>query len=288
MRNADVLIGERMIGYIVHLMGDQPRARRHLERMLTGYMAPVTGAEIIRFVFDQRAIAQCFVARILWLQGSADQAIGLTKEIVEMAIAGEDGLSLCQTLVQGACPVALFVGDLEALEHYVTMLLDYSQRQALEFWQAFGRCFRSVLQIRRGQLGEGLAHLAAALEDLREIRFGVHYGVFLSEFADALGRAGRVLKVRAIEEALARADRNEERWTAGAPSNQGRYRAPGGPVQRGGRSREIFVESLDWPNAGDDRLAVRAATSLAGSIAGRTTAKARSTLAPVYAGFSEG
>ena len=33
-RNADVLVGERMIGYIVHLMGDQPRARRHLERML--------------------------------------------------------------------------------------------------------------------------------------------------------------------------------------------------------------------------------------------------------------
>ena len=42
-RSADVLVGERMIGYIVHLMGDQPKARRHLERMLSGYVAPVTG-----------------------------------------------------------------------------------------------------------------------------------------------------------------------------------------------------------------------------------------------------
>ena len=153
-------------------------------------MAPVTGAQIIRFVFDQRATAQCFLARILWLQGCGS-VTGLTKKIVKTAIAGDDGLSLCQTLVQGACPVALFVGDLEALEHYVTMLLDYSERQTLDFWQAFGRCFRGVLYIQRGHVAEGLARLGAALEELRKIQFGVHYGVFLSEFADALGRVGR-------------------------------------------------------------------------------------------------
>ena len=36
-RHADFLVGERMIGYIVHLMGDQPKARRHIERMLGEY-----------------------------------------------------------------------------------------------------------------------------------------------------------------------------------------------------------------------------------------------------------
>ena len=33
--------------------------------------------------------------------------------------------------------------------------------------------------------------LGAALESLRDIQFGVYYGVFLGEFADALGRVGR-------------------------------------------------------------------------------------------------
>ena len=255
-----------MIGYIVHLMGDQPRARQHLERMLSGYVAPVTGAQMIRFVFDQRAIAQCFLARILWLQGSGDQAVRLTKEIVEAAVSRDDGLSLCQTLVQGACPVALFVGDLEALERYVSMLLDYSQRQALDFWQAFGRCFQSVLYIRRGQLAEGLAKLAEALDGLREIQFGVYYGVFLSEFADALARAGRADEGRrTIDEALDRADRNEEHWY-----KPELLRIKGEIVLREAlpnaseEAERCFMESLDWSRR-QETIAwqLRAATSLA-------------------------
>ena len=202
-----------MIGYILHLMGDQTKARHHIERMLGEYEVPVVGAQIIRFVFDQRATAQCFLARILWLQGQAERATSLTEEIVATALVGNDGLSLCQTLVQGACPVALFVGDLEALDRYVTMLLDYSERQALDFWQAFGRCFRGVLTIRRGRIPEGLAMLGAALGELRDIQFGVYYGVFLSEYADALSLVARVDEGRkAIDEALERSARNEERW----------------------------------------------------------------------------
>jgi hypothetical protein len=30
-----------------------------------------------------------------------------------------------------ACPIALFVGDLAAAEHYIEMLLDHSTRHAL-------------------------------------------------------------------------------------------------------------------------------------------------------------
>src|SRR5262249_53987222 len=159
----DIAVGDRMVGYILHLMGDQTRARQHIERMLSRYEVPVIGAHIIRFVFDQRGIAQCFLARILWLQGFPDQAVRLAKSIVDGAQADNDVLSLCQALVQAACPVAFFVGDLAAAEQYVMMLLDHSTRQALEFWQAFGRCFQGVLFIKRGHLDDGLAMLGAAL-----------------------------------------------------------------------------------------------------------------------------
>src|SRR5262249_58691890 len=104
------------------------------------------------FVFDQRAMAQCFLARILWLQGCGDQAMRLVKTIVDHALASNDVLSLCQVLVQAACPVAFFVGDLAVAERYVTMLIDQSARQALAFWQTYGPCFRGVLRLRRWQL----------------------------------------------------------------------------------------------------------------------------------------
>jgi predicted ATPase/DNA-binding winged helix-turn-helix (wHTH) protein len=244
----DLLVGDRMVGYTLHLLGDQPQARQYLERMLSRYEAPVIGSKIIRFVFDQRAMAQCFLARILWLQGLPDQAMRQVKDIVDGALAGNDVLSLCQVLVQGACPVALFLGDLAMADRYVTMLLDHSARQALGFWQAFGHAFHGVLVIKRGDVADGLALLSAALGEFRQIQFGVLYGLFLSEFAEALGRVGRAAEgLAAIDEALARSERNDERWYVAEL-----LRIKGGLLLRQGgpdaprEAERLFCESLDW------------------------------------------
>jgi predicted ATPase len=244
----DISVGDRMIGYILHLMGDQTRARQHIERMLGRYEVPVIGAHIIRYVFDQRATAQCFLARILWLQGFPDQAIRLVTSIVDGAQAGDDVLSLCQVLVQAACPVAFFVGDLAAARRYVTVLLEHSERQALVFWQAYGRCFQGILSIKSGDLVDGLAVLGVALERLREIQFGVYYGVFLSEFADALGRVGRVKDgLVAIDEALTRSERNDERWyLAELLRIKGELLLRRGGPDDAREAERHFLESLDW------------------------------------------
>jgi len=260
--------------------------------MLSRYEVPVVGAQIIRFVFDQRATAQCFLARILWLQGSADRATRLAKSVVDGALAGKDVLSLCQTLVQGACPVALFVGDLEALERHVTMLLDHSERQALAFWQTYGRCFRGVLFIRRGDVIEGVAMLGAALEELREIQYGVYYGVFLSEYADALGRVGRAEEgLAAIDEALARCERNDERWyLAELLRLKGELVLRQGGPNASSAAERYFRESLDWARR-QETIAweLRTATSLAGlRHRGKRGAEAREALSAVYERFTEG
>jgi predicted ATPase len=170
------------------------------------------------------------------------------KDIVDGALAGNDVLSLCQVLVQGACPVALFVGDLAMADRYVTMLLDHSARQALGFWQAFGHAFQGVLVIKRGDVADGLALLSTALGEFRQIQFGVLYGLFLSEFADALGRVGRAAEgLAAIDEALVRAERNDERWYVAEL-----LRIKGGLLLRQGdpdaprEAERLFSESLDW------------------------------------------
>lgn len=291
-RHRDFLVGERMIGYIVHLMGDQPRARRHIERMLSEYEAPVIGSDMIRFVFDQRATARCFLARILWLQGHADQAIRLVNDIVAAALAGKDGLSLCQALVQGACSVALFTGDFPALDRYVTMLLDYAERQSLDFWQAFGRCFRGVLTIRRGSDVEGLAQLGAALHELREIEFGVYYGPFLSEYAHALSRAGRAAEARrAIDEATQRALRNEEHWyLAELLRIDGEILLRAGEPASAQRAEQQFLQALDWSRRQETPAwELRSATSLARLLKRENrVAEGRDVLTAAYARFDEG
>jgi len=51
-----------------------------------------------------------------------------------------------------ACPIAFWVGDLAAAEHYAAMLLDHSTRHPSARWRAFGRSHQGVLAVKRGDL----------------------------------------------------------------------------------------------------------------------------------------
>lgn len=211
----DSYVGYRMIGYILHLLGRQTEARRYLELMVKGYVAPIAGSQIIRFVFEQKATGRCFLARILWLQGSFDAAIAEVDDIVASAEGADDRLTLCQVLVQAACPVALFANDLVRARRFVTMLVEESARDAIEFWQVWGQCFTAVLKIREGDSSAGLKSLGDALGRLRNIGYGVYYIVFLAEYAQTLAEVGEFERANScLEDALARSKQNEEGWFA--------------------------------------------------------------------------
>jgi hypothetical protein len=60
----DRSVGDRMLGPSFHLLGEQAVAHEHLERMLANYAPPDTGAQAMRYIFDQKALARCFLARI--------------------------------------------------------------------------------------------------------------------------------------------------------------------------------------------------------------------------------
>jgi predicted ATPase/DNA-binding winged helix-turn-helix (wHTH) protein len=209
----DRCVGDRMLGHSLHLLGEQAGAREHLERMLANYAPPVTGAHAMRYIFDQKALARCFLARISWLQGYPDHAMKIACDVTNDERARGDALSLCQVLVQAACPIGLLVGDLVAVEEFVSDLIELSLRHDWHFWHAFGSCFRGVLTVQRGDLAAGLHLLEEALSGLRNIDFGVHYLYFLCEYASALGLAGRTERgLEVIEQAIDRSDCNDERW----------------------------------------------------------------------------
>jgi predicted ATPase len=209
----DRCVGDRMVGHSLHLLGEQAAAREHLERMLASYAPPTTGAQAIRYIFDQQALARCFLARISWLQGYPDYAMQTARDITNGERSRGDALSLCQVLVQAACPIGLMVGDLVAVEEFVSDLIELSVRYDWRFWHAFGSCFHGVLVVQRGDVAAGLHLLEEALSGLRSIDFGVHYLYFLCHHASALGQAGLADRgLDTIEEAVARSDRNDERW----------------------------------------------------------------------------
>jgi predicted ATPase/DNA-binding winged helix-turn-helix (wHTH) protein len=168
----DRLTGEGMIGVAEHFLGDLPRARRHLEHVLVGYVTPDQTSHIVRFQTDQRGVMRVFLARVLWLQGFPDQATRAAHSTVEDAHVANHTISLCQALAHAACPLALLTGDLAAAEHYSTMMLDHSTRFAPAFWRAWGRSFQGVLVIQRDII-TGLRLLRAGFDEIGETGFAI-------------------------------------------------------------------------------------------------------------------
>jgi predicted ATPase/DNA-binding winged helix-turn-helix (wHTH) protein len=208
----DRLSGEGIIGVLQHYLGDLPSARRHLEHALVGYVTPDQTSHIIRFQTDQRVVMSLFLARVLWLQGFPDQATRAAHSSVEDARAANHIISLCVALAHAACPLALLTGDLAAAEHYGTMLLDHSTRHALAHWRACGRSFQGVLVIQRGDVITGLRLLRAGFDEFGEAGSAV-FRLIAFLMAEALGRARQNAEgLAAIEEAIARSERTEERW----------------------------------------------------------------------------
>jgi predicted ATPase len=288
----DPLVGDRMIGYALHLLGKQAEARRYIETMLRRYVTSIHRWHIIRFGYDQRVLANNTLAMILWLQGLPDQAFSIAKHNVDYAQSMDHEHSLCNVLAQSACPVALLMGDLATAQRYVAMLLDHSTRHALPLWHTAGRCFEAVLHIRQGEIAAGLTALRGHRADISEARFETRYLPLLAVLAETFAKAGDTVNGReAIDEALERCRRNEELWYLPELLRiNGEILLQEKASDAPERAEAQFLQSLDLARR-QEALSweLRAATSLARLWRGLgRPGDAGAQLASVYNRFTEG
>jgi len=286
----DCLIGERMIGTSQYYLAELPTARRHIERVLAHYVAAAQKSGIARFEGDARVGALAFLGRIQWLQGVPDQAMRSAERCVAEACATNHAISLGLALAVAACPIALWVGDLAAAEHYVEMLLDNVTRHALPRWHVYGRYYQGMLVIQRGDVGAGLRLLRSAFDEPAAAAPAPRLlALFISA---ASGHVGQIVdRLPAFEEAIMRLDSTEERWLIAellrVSGELLLWRgAPGAAAAAEGHFRQALEVAcqqgaLSWE--------LRAATSLARLLRdqGRPT-DAKALLQPVYDRFTEG
>jgi len=290
---ADALIGDRMAGVALHLLGNQAGAREHTERMLNRYVVTARQSDLIRFQFDQRVMARATLGQILWLQGFPDQALRAARQTTEEAQAIDHATSLCNALAHTSCRVAILNGDMAAAEHFVGLLSGHSERHGLAFWQIWGRCFKGVLLIRQDQVDTGLEQLRVALAELKATGLSLpHTEAFLGDMAEGLGRAGDIPGGLAIiDEALERSGRNEERWCiAELLRIKGELLLLAKSANAAATAENHFLQSLDWARKQQVlSWELRSAMSLARlRVLQDRAGEARELLAPVYGAFTEG
>ena len=289
---SDVPIGNGLIGLTLHVLGDQPGARRHLEPLVGSDFVTTRPSHISFYRYDYRVVFDCYYARVLWLQGFGDKAKGLTENLVDYARTIDHLRSFLYTLLIGTCPIAVFVGDLTTVEHHVRLALNLAGRHSLEFWNVWARCFEGILLIKRGKNLTGSQLLQSALERLPESSFHFHKSSFLAELAAGLGGAGQIAEgLVVVDKALARAEQTKGGWyLAELLRTKGELllleRAPTALET----AEQCFHQALDAARRqGALSWELRAAMSLARLWRGHQRAsQARKLLGPVYRRFTEG
>jgi predicted ATPase/DNA-binding winged helix-turn-helix (wHTH) protein len=285
-------IGDRTMGFSLHFLGDQTNAHRHIERMLSGFVPALDERPIIRFQFDPWLTAQMRFAVILWLQGFPDRAARTVEGCISDALSINHAVTLCNAFAQGACPIALLIGDLSAAERNVTILLENSQRFGLAFWQADARCFSGILCIRHGDIARGVAILREVLDELSTAPLHTRYDTFLGALAEALGSIGDTSGgLAVVDRALERTKVTGGRWLVADL-----LRIKGELILREGddhaipMAEQLFVQSLDVARQqGALSLELRTATALARLHQNQSRRETgRNVLAPIFTRFTEG
>ncbi|MCP3401688.1 winged helix-turn-helix domain-containing protein [Bradyrhizobium sp. CCGB20] len=284
----DVMLGDRLTAVALHYLGDQNDARVRIDRVNASLHVLAEKPKI--FPLDLRISTQYFRARILWLQGLADQAQALAARNIEEGRANGHALTFCSVLGQATCPIAFWSGDFEAAERHGTELLEHTERHAIRLWGLWARAFNAAVIVKRGDVAAGLPLLREELNRAGDARFLPRFLPLLGELAASFLEADQIERgLDVIEDVLTRCNDRQELWylpelirikgelmlrsARHSGDAEARFReAMGIAVQQGARFWEL-----------------RCATSLARIMIGADqTAEALATLDNVCGAFAEG
>lgn len=279
------LVGRMMAGNALQYLGDHVGAFHHIDSVVNQPEPPQ------RSLYAYRLMSQHVYSNLLWIRGFQDQAFVSAQQALADAHKTSNSLVIINILVHAICPIALYVGDLREAEGAVTALLDYSAKSGLNTWNALGRCFQGRLLLTQGNLA-GLQILRTALDSLREAGFVLRYAISLGALAEGLTTAGRFAEARqAIEEALERANTNEEHWCLPELLRiKGEVMRSGGSADADVAAEDCLRQALDCARRqGALSWELRAAMNLARLWHGNSkTAEADELLSSVYGRFTEG
>jgi hypothetical protein len=286
----DPMLADRLFAVSLHYLGDQKAARRHIDRVNARLDVVADKPKV--FPLDLRISTQYFRARILWLQGFADQALDLALSTIEEGRANGHALTFCSVLGQSACPIAFLAGDLDAAERYGAALLEHTERHAIRVWRLWAGCFLGMVRAKRGDVDAGLALLRSQLDQAGDARYLPRFLLPLGELAACLGEANEAEQgLAAAEEALARCKARQEHWYVPELLRiKGELMLRDPDRQSASSAQQCFREALKLARQqGALFWQLRNAVSLARLRIGQNRkADARQILAPVHASFTQG
>lgn len=211
---AERLVGERMMGCVLHLLGRHAEGRTLLEKAEAAYAVPGQRASALRFQFDQLVLAQGFLAWIAWIEGD-DQG---SRRIAERAVAEATRVDHAGSLgfaLDVSVTLAILRGDLEEADQACQRLGDLGANVGFDVWMTRCKVLRAIIQVRSGDLAAGVPALQAALATPVWKLTTYRTPLFLAELAQAEAAAGLPQKaLSTIDDAIRWFGAGEDFWCA--------------------------------------------------------------------------
>ncbi len=205
--------GERTEAAVLHYVGQHARAQRVLEHMIGLARPDELDRRLSRFQVDHRVAAWGTLAHVHFVMGRPDSALRHARAAVREAQDLGHAVSLGNALVLAAVPVALYRGDYSEAERLLAQLERHVETHGLFIWSAILRTNRAALRVLRNERG-GLDDLQEAIDEMRRVRFGVRYPIYLGMLAEGLGVSGRISEGKAaIDAAIACSVEHNETWS---------------------------------------------------------------------------
>jgi len=286
------LMAQRLRGFTLEMRGQHQQARECSEHVVRHYVAPRDRRLTAWGQFDQRVLARAMLARALWFQGYADEAMDQARLSLEEAQRTNFPLSIGEALRVAVCDIALMTGDLETADQSITMLVEIATSRNAPFWGILGRCLRGKLLVIRGEFAQGTALLRTELEFCERAGWPIWYPEFMGAMAEGLAGLGQIAEARvAVDKALASAELGGEcNYYPELLRLKGELLLRQAIGQPGSCAEQSFSAALRLAQRqGALALELRAALSLARlRVAEGRGDEARRILAPIYDRFTEG
>jgi predicted ATPase len=143
------LIGQRTMAQALHFAG------RHVEAHRYAMLALANSHRRIPLFYLPSPLkvgtsVRIILARLLWMEGAADQALAMSEEALEFSETDRP-VAMCQVLAMASVPVALWRGDTASAADLVARLRERGERHGMGYWVDWAARFEDVLDVIAGR-----------------------------------------------------------------------------------------------------------------------------------------
>jgi predicted ATPase/DNA-binding winged helix-turn-helix (wHTH) protein len=197
----------QQMGTALFLRGRLRQAQQYLERVLRFPAASGDRRDAIYYNSNDRTVARAMLARALWMQGFADQALNEARLSLEELQGTDHPLQLCRILYQGISRIATMRGDFATADREIARLIEAATGLNAPLWLTSGHFLKGKLLVERGEFAQGLLILGDAFKTCDRTGWRISYEEFKGTLALGLAGTGRLDEALvAVDEAMA-ADR---------------------------------------------------------------------------------